>query len=106
MAPRSVSTSRANSAAACHNGGEPRTGAARASDRLAFLTTFSVLLGAGAVWMGLFVWLVDADSARLNVIAGWISPERISGWVFYFLLSIVFFVPVAKRFLGHTREPH
>ena len=72
--------------------------------RLAFLVTFSVLLGASAIWMGLFAWLVEADSASLNAIAQWISPEQISGWVFYLLLSIVCFVPVAKRFLGRARE--
>lgn len=72
---------------------------------VAFLVTFCVLLGAGAVWMALFVWLLEADSATLNGVAEWISPEAISGWVFYLLLSIACFIPVARRFLARTREP-
>lgn len=55
--------------------------------------------------MALFVWLLEADSATLNGVAEWISPEAISGWVFYLLLSIACFIPVARRFLARTREP-
>jgi len=54
--------------------------------------------------MTLFVWFLDADSATLNLVAGWISPERISGWVFYLLLSALCFVLLAKRFIAPTRE--
>lgn len=79
--------------------------ATRSRFPLAFLVTFCVLLGAGAVWMGLFVWLLEADSATLNAVAEWVSPEAISGWVFYLLLSIACFIPVARRFLARTREP-
>jgi hypothetical protein len=66
---------------------------------LAFLITFSVLLGAALLWMALFVGLGELDSALLNAIADWLSPERVSGWVFYFLLSALCFVPFARRFL-------
>jgi len=54
--------------------------------------------------MALFVWFLDADSAALNAVAAWISPERISGWVFYLSLSALCFVILAKRFIAPTRE--
>lgn len=84
-----------------HNGSEPLSDCHL---RLAFLVTFSILLGAGAVWMGLFVWLLEADSATLNAVADWISPERISGWAFYLLVSAICFVLFAKRFITPPRE--
>ena len=68
--------------------------------RMAFLITFSVLLGAGILWMALFVGLGEAESTVLNAIAEWLSPERISGWIFYLALSVIGFVPLARRYLG------
>jgi hypothetical protein len=67
--------------------------------RLAFLITFSVMLGAAMLWTALFVGLSEVDSALLNAIAQWLSPERVSGWLFYFMLSALCFVPFARRFL-------
>jgi hypothetical protein len=63
-----------------------------------------VLLGAGAVGMGVFVWFLEADSTTLNAIADWLSPERISGWAFDLVLSAVGFVILAQRFVAPTRE--
>jgi hypothetical protein len=71
---------------------------------LAFLITFSVLLGVGLFWMGLFAWLTDADSAALNAIADWLSPERASGWVFYLLVSLACFLPLARRYIRKARD--
>jgi hypothetical protein len=73
--------------------------------RLAFLITFSVLIGAGALWMALFVGFSESDSGTLNAIAEWLSPEHIVGWIFYLALSAITFVPLARRFLGGTRDP-
>lgn len=71
---------------------------------LAFLITFSVLLGVGLLWMGLFMWLAEADSAALNAIADWLSPQNISGWVFYVVLSLACFLPMARRYLNKPPE--
>ena len=66
---------------------------------MAFLITFSVLLGDGLVWMGLFAWADQADSATLNAIAEWLSPQHVSGWIFYLALCAACYVPLARRFL-------
>ena len=66
---------------------------------MAFLITFSVLLGVGLLWMGLFMWLGEADSAALNAIADWLSPQSVSGWIFYILLSSACFLPF-RRYLN------
>jgi len=72
---------------------------------LAFLVTFCVLLGAGALWMGLFVWFDEAPSAALNALAAWLSPERVSGWIFYIALSALCFVPFLKRLRRIAHDP-
>jgi len=72
---------------------------------LAFLITFSVLLGTGLLWMGLFLWFSEADSAALNALADWLSPERVSGWVFYLLGSLACFGPFARHYL-RRRSKH
>jgi hypothetical protein len=66
---------------------------------LAFLITFSVLLVDGLVWMGLFVLADEADDATLNAIAGWLSPQHVSGWILYAALCIACYVPLARRYL-------
>ena len=66
---------------------------------LAFLITFSALLGVGLLWMGLFMWFGEADSATLNAIADWLSPQSLSGWIFYILLSSACFLPF-RRYLN------
>jgi hypothetical protein len=71
---------------------------------LAFLITFSVLLGVGLFWMGLFTWFSETDSAVLNAVADWLSPERVSGWMFYLLISFACFVPLARRYVMKTRD--
>jgi hypothetical protein len=71
---------------------------------LAFLITFSVLLGVGLFWMGLFTWFSEADNAALNAIADWLSPERVSGWMFYLLVSLACFVPLARRYIKKGRK--
>jgi len=71
---------------------------------LAFLITFSVLLGVGLFWMGLFMWFSEADSATLNAIADWLSPERVSGWTFYLVASLACFLPLARRYIRKTRD--
>jgi hypothetical protein len=40
----------------------------------------------------------------LSTIAEWISPERISGWVFYLAICAIGFMPIARRFLGHGKQ--
>lgn len=74
---------------------------------MAFLVTFSVLLGAGMLWMALFVGLGEADNTILNRLAEWLSPERVSGWIFYLALSAICYLPLARRFLlrKRTRPP-
>jgi hypothetical protein len=66
---------------------------------VAFLITFSVLMVDGLVWMGLFLWTSEADSAAANAIAEWLSPQRVSGWIFYLALCVACYVPLARRFL-------
>lgn len=71
---------------------------------MAFLITFSVLLGVGLFWMGLFTWFSEADSAPLNTVAEWLSPERFSGWMFYLFVSLACFLPLARRYITKTRD--
>jgi len=66
---------------------------------LAFLITFTVLLVDGLLWMGLFVLADEADSPALNAVAQWLSPQHVSGWIFYLALCVACYVPLAKRFL-------
>jgi len=70
-----------------------------------FLITFSVLLGAGALWVALWVGFGQTDSMMLNAIAELLSPENLSGWLFYLAISIICFVPLARRFMGKTHNP-
>ena len=70
---------------------------------MAFLVTFSVLLGGAMIWLGLFAWLSEVDNEMLRTIAEWMSPERVSGWIFYLAICAIGFVPIAKRFLGHDK---
>ena len=71
---------------------------------MAFLITFSVLLGGAVIWLGLFAWLIELHNEMLRTIAEWISPERISGWIFYLAICAIGFVPIARRFLGHGKQ--
>ena len=41
----------------------------------------------------------EADSATLNAIADWLSPQSLSGWIFYILLSSACFLPF-RRYLN------
>ena len=66
---------------------------------LAFLVTFSALFGAGMIWPGLLMGLSGIDSAMLKAIAEWLSPEGISGGIFYPALCGFCFAPFARRFL-------
>ena len=66
---------------------------------MAFLVTFCVLIGGAVIWLGLFACLIELHNAMLRMIADWISPERVSGWVFYLAICVIGFVPIAKRFL-------
>ena len=63
---------------------------------MAFLLSFSALLLASLIWMGLFVWLDGADSAALNASAAWLSPDSVSGWVFYLVLIVVCFWAIVR----------
>jgi hypothetical protein len=71
---------------------------------MAFLVTFSALLIAGIVWMGLFMWLDGANSAPLNVAAAWLSPDGVLGWLFYLALAFACFWPLAQW--KHIFEKH
>jgi hypothetical protein len=71
---------------------------------LAFLITFSVLLGVGLLWMGLFMWFAEADSTALNAIADWLSPQSFSGWIFYVVTSFACFLPLARRYLNKAPD--
>ena len=66
---------------------------------MAFLCSFSALIAAGLIWMGIFIWLLESDDSRLNAAAGWISPEGVFGWILYLVLSVAIFVPLALRYL-------
>ena len=54
---------------------------------MAFLCTFSGMMAAGLVWMGLFVGFREAHNAILNMIAEWLSPMSVMGWAFFIFLS-------------------
>lgn len=71
---------------------------------MAFLITFSVLLGVGLAWMGLFMWFAEADSTTLNAIADWLSPQSVSGWIFYVVTSLACFVPLARRYFNKAPD--
>lgn len=66
---------------------------------MAFLVTLCVVVGGAVIWLGLFGCLVELHNETLRMIADWISPERISGWIFYLAICVIGFVPIAKRFL-------
>ena len=68
---------------------------------MAYLVTFSVLLGGAAIWLGLFALLGELDNVMVKTIAEWMSPERVSGWIFYLAMCAGGFVPIARRFLAH-----
>jgi hypothetical protein len=62
------------------------------------------LFGVGLLWMGLFMWLGEADSAALNAIADWLSPQSVSGWIFYLVTSVACFLPLARRYLNKAPD--
>jgi hypothetical protein len=63
---------------------------------MAFLLSFSALILASLIWMGLFVWLSGAESTSLNLVAAWLSPEGIPGWIFYLVLVVVCFLVLVR----------
>jgi ABC-type nickel/cobalt efflux system permease component RcnA len=76
-------------------------------NQMAFVVTFSALLIAGVVWMGLFMALRDANSALLRAAAQWLSPDLVSGWFFYFAFAFWCFWRLAQRtgVFDASREP-
>jgi hypothetical protein len=64
-----------------------------------------VLLGAAALWLGLFAWFRELHNVALDAIADWMSPERVSGWVIYLAICAIVFVPIAKRLLRRPLAP-
>jgi len=68
---------------------------------LAFLRTFTALLVAATIWLGLFAAFDEADSPLLNAIAQWLSPLTVLGWLIYLVLCVVCFVLV-WRFMGRS----
>ena len=63
---------------------------------MAFLLSFTSLILAGLVWMGLFLWLGATNNASLNAAAEWISPDGIAGWIIYVALAIAFFLILVR----------
>jgi hypothetical protein len=53
-----------------------------------------------AVWLG----LGGADTPPSSVVAEWLSPDSVSGWLFYVALTFAWFWPIAKR-TGVIRRP-
>jgi hypothetical protein len=72
---------------------------------MAFLCTFSGMLIAGVVWMGLFLGLHDSSSRELQTLVDWISPENATGWVVYGALCIAFCL-LMFRLLGSRLADH
>ena len=70
---------------------------------MAFLRTFTALTVAALIWIGLFVEFGDIHNSGLNRLAEWISPNTVTGWVFYILLCVICFL-VAQRFIGHSHS--
>ena len=71
---------------------------------MAFLRTFTALLVAAAIWLGVFAAFEEAHSPLLNVIARWLSPLTVLGWLIYLILCVVCFVFV-WRFMGRSSTP-
>ena len=71
---------------------------------MAFLRTFTALTVAGLIWIALFVEFGEIDNSVLNLLAGWLSPLTVGGWVFYFFLCVVCFL-IAQRFIGRGHAP-
>jgi hypothetical protein len=71
---------------------------------MAFLCSFSALISAALIWMGLFLWLLESSDGRLNVAAQLISPEGALGWVLYVALSIAIFVPLARKYVWRRHD--
>ena len=72
---------------------------------MAFLRTFSALIVAGLIWIGLFVELDQSARPAWNALAAWISPLSVLGWVFYLVLTVGCFL-LALRFIGHASPSH
>ena len=63
---------------------------------MAFAVTFSSLLLAGIIWMSVWLGIGGADTTPPNVVAQWLSPDGISGWLIYVGLTCCCFWPLAK----------
>jgi preprotein translocase subunit SecY len=57
---------------------------------MAFITTFSAILLAGITWMTLFLAFYEAEDARLQVLDELLSPDAITGWIFFVALCVFF----------------
>lgn len=71
---------------------------------MAFLRTFTAMTVAGLLWMALFVELGEMRNPVLNSLAGWLSPNYVTGWLFYAVLSVVCFL-IAQRLIGSHGPP-
>ena len=71
---------------------------------MAFLRTFTALTVAGLVWMALFVEFGEIHNSVLNTLAEWLSPNSVSGWLFYVALCVGCFF-IAQRLIGSSHEP-
>jgi len=70
---------------------------------MAFLTTFSGMLVAGIAWMALFIAFYDADDPRLQALDELISPNAITGWVFFVALCVLLCWLLYRIFGVHLR---
>lgn len=71
---------------------------------MAFLRTFTALTVAGLVWMALFVEFSEVRNSVLNSLADWLSPNSVTGWLFYAVLCVVCFL-IAQRLIGSHAPP-
>ena len=70
---------------------------------MSFLRTFTALTVAGLIWIGLFVEFGDIHNSALNWLAELLSPNTVTGWLFYIVLCVICFL-VAQRFIGHSHS--
>ena len=57
---------------------------------MAFITTFSSILLAGIAWMALFLAFYETEDPRLQALDGILSPDAITGWIFFVALCVLF----------------
>jgi hypothetical protein len=56
---------------------------------VAFLYTFTGLTVGSMAWMAIWVGCSESSYGVLNVVAEWLSPMTVTGWIAFVVLSVL-----------------